>query len=140
MKKDPQNVTTIQDLAAVMFREFARINDQFLDVNSQLSEIRGGQDRIEKKVNINTADISSLKEKQSIMSSDISLLKEGQSRLEKKIDNDIEELALMTKRGFDEMTGNFNEVREELDQIKNHVIGIDRRVTKLEKAEAQNLS
>lgn len=140
MKKDPQNITTIQDLAAVMFREFARINDQFLEVNSRLNEMGQDISSLNKNQSRMSHDISSLKENQDRMSQGISLLKEGQIRIEKKIDNDIEELALMTKRGFDEMTGNFNEVHEELDQIKNHVMGLDRRVTKLEKAEARNLS
>jgi len=110
MQNDSKNVNTIQDLAVVIFHEFARIHETFSEVNNRLDNLEAGQKNLEAGQKILRMD------------------------LEKKIENEIENLALMTKHGFDEMSGNFQEVHEELGQVKNNVIGLDRRVTKLEES------
>lgn len=67
-------------------------------------------------------------------------IKEVKTELSDKIESEVGNLAGMCKREFDEMGARFNrvdnefkEVHEELGQIKNNVIGVERRVTKLEK-------
>lgn len=123
MQNDAKNVNTIQDLAVVMFREFARIHEQFSEVNIRLGNLE--------------SSVSELKTDVGVLKTDVDSLKAGQERLEKKIEDEIENLALITKHGFDEMTGEFREVHDELDQVKNHVMGIERRVTKLEEARSR---
>ena len=144
MQNEPKNVNTIQDLAVIMFRGFAGIHEQFGEVNSRLSNLEKGQEELrasvsnleagQEKLEISVSNLEAGQEKLEIS---VSNLEKGQEELEKKIEDEIESLALMTKHGFDEMSGNFREVNEEIDQVKNHVIGIERRVTKLEEARAE---
>jgi len=114
---------SVELLSGIMNREFGKVHQEIDRLDNKIDDTKAElSDKIIKLDN----KIESVRTE---LNGKIESVKTG---LEDKIENEIENLALMTKRGFDEMTGNFREVHEELEQIKNNVTGLDRRVSKLE--------
>jgi len=136
---------TVENLAGIMHMEFGKIQQRFAEIDDQFTGVRNQFTGVRNQFTGVRDQFTEVRNQFTEVKEQIRGLDEKidntKNELSKKIEDEVENLAVMSKREFDQIGLRFNgvdnefkEIHQELEQVNNNVVGLEIRVTKLEKS------